>query len=106
MLVEGTFCRGNISWNESLLSVLTAWEMRLASAVTSKRYIRSPLGIVHLAQDSDATDGHPKRGVGFACLPQLGVDGHNSHSSPLGMFVQSLGVFCYFSVAVGAIVFS
>ena len=28
---------------------------------------------IHLAPDSDATDGHPKRGVGFACLLQLGV---------------------------------
>ena len=27
------------------------------------------LATVHLAPDSDATDGHPKRGVGFACLP-------------------------------------
>ena len=48
------------------------------------------LAIVHLAQDSDATDGHPKRGVGFACLLQLGVAWSNSRRASLDAFSVQL----------------
>ena len=48
MLVERQFRRDSISWIECLSSVCGVWEMRPASAVTSKRYMRSLLGIVRL----------------------------------------------------------
>ena len=48
MLVEGQFCRDNISGTECSSSVLDVWEMRPASAVTLKQYMRSLLGIVRL----------------------------------------------------------
>ena len=48
------------------------------------------MATIHLAPDSDATDGHPKRGVGFACLLQLGVAWSNSRRASLDAFSVQL----------------
>ena len=48
------------------------------------------MATVHLAPDSDATDGHPKRGVGFACLLPLGVVWSNSRRASLDAFSVQL----------------